>query len=606
MCGINGFNFKNAKILKKMNQVLVHRGPDSEGTFFDKNISLGHRRLAIIDLTKDGNQPMEYSHKGKKAIIVFNGEIYNFQEIREELKKKGYLFRSNSDTEVIVASYLEWENNCVNKFNGMWAFCIYDPQKEILFLSRDRFGKKPLYYYFDGKKFIFSSEIKGILEHEVKKKLSKDAVDLYFSMGFVPSPFSIYEGVFKIEAMQSLIFDIKTRELKKFYYYECPHYNPVFDKRKLITEGRELLRDAVRLRLISDVPTGAFLSGGIDSSTITSEMAIQTKRKDLQTYSIGFEGEYDETPYIHTMRDYLKVKHNHKYFKKEDFEKGLKDIFYYYDEPFADYSMFPTMTLSRFARETLTVSLSGDGGDEIFGGYPRHKMAAQMVLLQKVPKIFRKMLIFFIDKICVKNLSKLLDGLKLSLLSKEEFFSEAREEIYKPEIYKKINRKNFEKCLRLANNDLIESTILMDRYYNTLADNFLCKVDRASMGASLEVRSPFLDYRFLEYSAKIPSKWKASIFNEKILLKEIVKGLIPDKIINRKKKGFTPPVDRWILENKFIKDIEFGIKKLYEKKIISEEWKNFYEDHILKRKDLISNNYKIRMFLFWKWFNYWN
>jgi asparagine synthase (glutamine-hydrolysing) len=306
------------------------------------------------------------------------------------------------------------------------------------------------------------------------------------------------------------------------------------------------------------------------------------------------------------MKDFLKVEHNHKYFKKSDFEDELKNIFYYYDEPFSDYSMFPTILLSKFARESLTVALSGDGGDEIFGGYPRHKMAAQMLLLQKIPLSLRKSLLFILKLFPFKIASKLKDGLKLSFLSKELFFSSARENFYKPKIYKKISKENFSHCLKLAKNNIIEATILMDRYYNTLSDNFLCKVDRASMANSLEVRSPFLDYRFLEYSSKIPVEWKASPFNEKILLKKIVKGLIPQKIINRKKRGFTPPIDKWILEKKYLDEISLAIEELSKKNIISKEWKNFYQNYILKNNDLISNNYKIRMFLFWRWFNYWN
>jgi len=298
MCGINGFNFVNKKILKQMNDSLRHRGPDAEGSYFDDGISLGHRRLSVIDLSENGAQPMTYTHGERTATIVFNGEIYNYKEIREKLKKVGYKFKSNSDTEVILASYLEWGSDCVSEFNGMWAFCIYDKQKSVLFLSRDRLGQKPLYYYFHDDKFIFSSEIKGILKHKIETKLSEDAINLYFSSGFIPSPYSIYNNIYKLEARQNLIFDLRKREIEKNYYFNYPEYNPSYDKKSLIREGRELLKSATRYRLISDVPTGAFLSGGIDSSAIVSEIVKNSEKKNLATYSIGFEEEYDETPYI--------------------------------------------------------------------------------------------------------------------------------------------------------------------------------------------------------------------------------------------------------------------------------------------------------------------
>jgi len=602
MCGINGFNFVDKKIIKKMNNSLKHRGPDAEGSYFDKNLSLGHRRLSILDLSKKGSQPMTYANKKKSAIIVFNGEIYNYQEIRKVLQKKGYKFKSNSDTEVILASYLEWGFDCVNKFNGMWAFCIYDKQKNILFLSRDRLGQKPLYYYFNEGKFIFSSEIKGILQHKIKKEFSKDAIDLYFSMGFIPSPYSIYKNIYKLEARQNLIFDLGNKKIKKSYYFDYLEYKPIYDKGALIQEGKDLIKSATKYRLIADVPTGAFLSGGIDSSTVVSEIVKNLGRKHLTTYSIGFEEKYDETPYIEIMQKVLSVKHNHKYFQKGDFEEILKKIFYFYDEPLCDPSMFPTFMLSKFARESLTVALSGDGGDEMFGGYPRHKMASQMELIRKMPVPLREILI---KLLAFKKMGKLSEGLRLSLLPAEDFFSEARIDIYKPEIYKKISKNNFKECLKLSKGDLTEATILMDRYFNTMGDNYLAKVDRASMAFSLEVRSPFLDYRFLEYASKIPSKWKASKFNEKILLKEIIKGLIPDKIINRKKKGFTPPIEKWLLKKKYQKQLDYAVNDLFNKKIIDENWVKFYKERILGKKDQIAKTYQIRLFLFYGWWKYW-
>lgn len=313
MCGINGFNWKDGNLIKKMNDSLKHRGPDGEGIYTDNNISLGHRRLAIIDLSKNGKQPMFYHHKGKKVIIVFNGEIYNFLELKEELKNKGYKFNSKTDTEVILASYLEWGENCVNKFNGMWAFCIYDLQKNILFLSRDRFGEKPLYYFFDGKRFIFSSEIKGILKHNIKKTINKEAIDFYLSLGFIPAPCTIYEGINKLESSTNLIFYLKEKKIKKYKYYELPNYEPIYNKELLKEELKKIISDAVKIRLISDVPLGAFLSGGLDSSEVVYNMTKFMNKKNLNTYSIGFKGKLDETDYIKIMKDFLKTELNKSY-----------------------------------------------------------------------------------------------------------------------------------------------------------------------------------------------------------------------------------------------------------------------------------------------------
>ena len=599
MCGINGFNFIDRKVLKGMNDSLKHRGPDAEGEFFssNENVSLGHRRLAIIDLSKNGSQPMSYIHKGKKAVIVFNGEIYNFKEIRKELEEKGYKFKSTSDTEVILAGYIEWGKDCVKKFNGMWAFCIYDAKNKILFLSRDRVGKKPLYYFYDNKKFIFSSEIKGILKHKIKPKINKDAVDLYFSLGFIPSPYSIYENIFKLEQRQSLIFDLKTKKLKKEYYYEWPKYSPIKDKVKLKKDFLKLIKDSTEMRMISDVPLGAFLSGGLDSSTIVN--FAKKFNSNMNTYSIGFEGKYDETPNIEILAKKFKTLHHHKYYYEKDFRNEIKSIFYYYDEPFSDPSMFPTIFLSAFARQDLIVSLSGDGGDENFGGYPRYKMAKQTEFLKKIPSGLRKILI----KLPISY--RLREGLNLSLKEKGLFYSEARSDFYKPEITKKILREKLSECLRKTEGNLVEAVRLMDIEFYTLPDNFLTKVDRASMANSLEVRCPFLDYRILEYSMRIPARYKATLFRDKILFRKIISDFLPKKIIRQKKMGFTPPINDWISKEEYKENLSKIVTELAGKNILSKEWAEFYKTKILDKNSLVENNYKIRLFLFYEWYKLW-
>lgn len=587
-----------------MNDSLEHRGPDNGNLLLNKNFSLGHRRLSIIDLSDDGNQPMNYKHNGENLTIVFNGELYNYQSIKERLENRGHKFKSNSDTEVILASYAEWGEKCVREFNGMWAFCIYDSLKNTFFLSRDRLGQKPLYYYFDGGKFIFSSEIKGILEHNLKPKLKKEAVDLYLSLGFIPSPYSIYEDIFKVEAAQNILFNLDKKTINKKIYFDYPVYSPQHNKKLLRSEFKEIFEDATRLRMISDVPLGAFLSGGIDSSLVVQKLEELSDKKRPSTFSIRMKG-CNDAKYVGLLKKYAKLKNTVKEFKEKDFNDLIDKIYYYYDEPFADYSMFPSFVLSKMTSKDITVSLSGDGADEFFGGYDHYRIAAKIALLKKIPKIFRKLSLYFIPSTTKTYLIK--EGIKTSLLNSEELFSNSMEGIYKPQIYKKITSKKMKKCLELSGGDLVEATILFDRYFKTMGDNFLCKVDRASMANSLEVRSPFLDYRFINYSSKIPSKWKTNAFSTKILMKKMIKGVLPKELIYRKKEGFnSSSLEKLLLERKTSDEQRKIVLDLFDKKIISMEWKNFYLKKVIDSSNGLLNKYKIRLILFNEWLTVWS
>lgn len=611
MCGINGFNFIDRDIIINMNKSLKHRGPDDTGFFEDKNhkVSLGHSRLSVLDLSKKASQPMVYNYCNQKAVIVFNGEIYNFKELRRNLVEKGYIFNSESDTEVILANYFEKGKNCVKDFNGMWAFCIFDIKKNILFLSRDRVGKKSLYYYFDGKKFIFSSELKAILKNKIKLELDPRGVDLYLSMGFIPSPYSIYKNIYKLEPRQNLILDLDTNKIKKNYYYEIPDYNPVNNKKKLIKDADFLLEDSIKLRMISDVPVGAFLSGGLDSSAIVKKMANFVNLKNLHTFSIGFNKckdkkgiSLDESKYAKFMGNILKTKHHNRYFIKKDFNYLLDNIFYYFDEPFFDFSMFPSITLSNISKKFITVALSGDGGDEIFGGYPRYGVAKKVELLKMIPLSIRR----FIIKLIPSNLglNDIKEGIKLSIFPNKDFYSEARSYIYKPKIYKEIMSKKLEYFLKKTKGNLTEAIIMMDLYFYTIPDNFLVKTDRASMSQSLEVRCPFLDYRFLNLSSKIPTNQKVSLFKTKILMRKMLKRYLPREIIKRKKQGFIPPILDWVNKGEdSVRTIKIA-KKLNKDKIISKDWFNFF-NKIFSKQDNVSQVYKFRLFLLSEWLNFW-
>ena len=671
MCWINWFikttnQQQSENLIKNMNQAIIHRGPDdnwwclkiiSDDNRWSKIVWLWQVRLSIIDLSDAGFQPMFYDKNvgcfsqkhnpqaleeiGEKSIrIVFNGEIYNYQEIRWDLINKWYNFSSNSDTEVILASYLERWQDCVSRFNGMRAFALYDPAKQELFCSRDRLGKKPFYYYFDGSQFIFSSEIKGILEHKelkinIKENIDSEALDFYFTMGYIPSPWTIYKNIKKLEARHSLKLKIENWKLKitEGCYYEIPEYKPINNKQALLEEGKKLLEESVKIRMFtSDVPVWAFLSWWLDSSSVVAEMRkhitpsypskIEGRKestssileedgrsKNLHTFSIGFEGKkYDESHYVHIVEKAFGTKHHHEYFREKDFERMIDDISFYYDEPFADYSNFPTRFVCELAKKDVTVSLSGDGGDEIFGGYMMHQVGAQMTIIRKLPRCLRQILYYAAPKTSnnLSIFSKIKEAFRVSLLPPEKFYASVGwSTLYKPEIYKKRTEEKFTEILKATHGNFTQAMIDFDFFYNTLADNFLVKTDRASMAQPMEIRSPFLDIRWIERGRKTPTKWKVNRRKTKILMREIIKDIVPDEIIHRSKQGFEPPIKDWILQEKYMKEIQSWIEVLTKNSILSSQWKEFYENQVFTQNNSVFNVYKVKLFLLIKWYEKW-
>ena len=627
MCGINGVIRFNEDISKEelelMNKSIEHRGPDDNGTYLnlkkDYSIGLGHVRLSILDLSEKGHQPMGYNIIDDKIIyndselndvdivIVYNGEIYNYVELKEKYNLKT---ETGTDTEVILKLYAKLGFKCVKEFNGMWAFAIYDKRKNIIFCSRDRLGQKPFYYYFNEhtKEFIFSSELKGIISVKPinkKENINRDAADLYFSLGFIPSPYSIYKNVFKLEARQNLIFDLNKKKIEKEYYWELPDYSPVYDKNKLIEEGKKLLYDAVKIRMRSDVPVGAFLSGGLDSSTVVGVMKEYVDSSKLHTFSIGFEGKYDETPYINIVKEYFKTNHHHNYFKEEDFEKLVDKYCWVYDEPFGDYSGFPTYKVSEMAKQFVTVCLSGDGGDEVFGGYRFHLISRRIEYLRKIPLTIRKLIVNLLENINNKNINLINEAIKLSLINdNKQFYSKLfNGNFIITNNGKKWSEKKLNYCLNNSKNNLSESIRLYDLLYRTLSDNFLVKIDRVSMANGLEVRSPFLDYRFAEFTQKIPTKWKVDFFKTKKIMREIIKDILPSEVVNREKCGFEPPLDKWILNEKYRDVLGKGIALLEDIRL--EQLVKFYKTKIFISDSKLYSIYKIRLFLFAKWWDRW-
>lgn len=614
MCGISGFNFKNDYLIQNMNLELNHRGPNGQSHFTDDKVSIGHTRLSIIDLSTEANQPFEYIHNKNRYSIVFNGEIYNYIELRERLKLLGYQFRTTSDTEVILVSYIEWGEKCVNFFNGMWSFCLYNMQNEIFFISRDRLGVKPLYYFFQNEIFIFSSEIKAILVHKQFKidtfeNLNINAIEMFFASGYIPAPLSIFKNVNKLENGYNLVFDLKSKKIiNKYKYFNIPVLNTsIYLENDLIEEGKFLLQDSVKLRMRSDVSVGAFLSGGLDSSAVVATVSKFSEINKFHTFSIGFEDKiYDESVYINLVKDYFKTNHHHYIYKEDDFNAFWPEYSKTFDEPFGDYSSFPTYKVSSIASNNVTVVLSGDGGDEIFGGYPIYNVGHVINNLRKLPpsvlKIFSK--ISSSIKSIDHRTEKVNELFKLALNSNQQFYSTLfSNNRFKPEIFQDFSEAKLIEALELSENNMAEALRIYDLTSNTLSDNYLVKVDRASMRNSIEVRSPFLDYRFIDFSQRIPPHLKVTTFNSKILMKKIIKNIVPKEIIKRKKMGFTPPIQNWIYKDLSKSKIDYYIELL---ETLSPNISIFYRENILnKHSNYIINSYYIKLMIFGKWFDYW-
>lgn len=629
MCWINWFikvSNNSKEILDNMNRSIIHRGPDWQWVFSEdrnwKQIWLWQVRLSIIDLSDAGFQPMYYdkniwcfSEKYKSECIdkywktalkiVFNWEIYNYQDLRSELIEKWYKFTSKTDTEVILASYLEWGKDCMNKFNWMWSFVIYDPKKSELFCSRDRLWKKPFFYYFDWEQFIFSSEIKWILEHKElkinrKENIDSEAIDFYFTTWYIPAPWTIYKNVKKLEARHNMVILINKSwklEVKDECYYQLPKYSPINDKKLLIEEWKKLLEESVKNRMFtSDVPVWANLSGGLDSSSVVAEMTKRVDKEKLHTFSIWFEWKYDESKYIHTVEKAFWTKHHHEYFEESNFKKMLSDIYYYYDEPFGDYSNFPTTYVSKLAKGYVTVVLTWDWGDEIFWWYIWHKVWAQMSIIYKTPKFLRKLFLLIIPNINNAHLKKLKKALKISFLDKSEYLSEVYSDNgYLPKVCKIWFQQKMNTMLKRDNENLTQSLIDFDLLYNTMSNNYLTKIDRASMSQSIEYRSPFCDIWWINWSRKCPVKRKVNWLNTKIIMRTIINDIVPHKISSRWKQWFVPPLRNRI--DNYSSELKYLLNNDKFKEILWKKWNSVIKNDF--------DYYKINLFLLFLWYKTW-
>ena len=612
MCGITGFfntaghNQESARAqVKRMADTLIHRGPDEEGFYVDENVALGHRRLSIIDLSS-GQQPMSTTNGSYH--IVFNGEIYNYQEIRKELQNKGHQFQTKSDTETILLAYKEWGSACVPKFNGMFAFAIWNKNERQLFLARDRVGKKPLYYHWDGKIFSFASELKALRAVDLcPNKIDYQSLDCYYTFGYIPSPRTIYENTCKLEPAHTLHVSANGTDKRRYWQLR-------FSPRHELTlvaateEFESLLDEATRCRLMSEVPLGAFLSGGLDSTLVVSSM-VKKMGQPVLTNSIGFgEKCFNELPLAKMVANHLHT--NHKEFTLEPKAAEILDkVAWHFDEPFADSSAIPTWYVCEMAKENVTVVLSGDGGDESFGGYSfrylPHMFEAK--IRAALPASFRHSLFGSIGAIYPAS-SKLPHYLRLktifenlSISDAEAFYkdliwlrSDTREKLYSEDFmhslqgftpFETITPFYNSQAFSLQPSALAKAQFTDINFYMT--EDVLVKVDRMSMAHSLEVRSPLLDYRILEFAATLPDYLKLDKNKGKIVLRELAPKRLPREILDHPKTGFSIPAAQW-LRNELRPMVEGAIShnnSFIQQSLKQAQLKKLWSQHLVGTRD---------------------
>jgi asparagine synthase (glutamine-hydrolysing) len=565
MCGICGKvnldgGLVDESVLTSMTNSLIHRGPDDKGIYRKGIIGLGHRRLSIIDLSPAGHQPM--CNEDGTVWIVCNGEIYNFQELRQDLVGKGHVFRSKSDTETIIHLYEEYGTKCLKFLRGMFAFAIWDEKDCSLFLARDRTGKKPLYYSFDGKSFCFGSEIKAILADESFGRVPDyEAIHHYLTFQDVPSPWTAFEGIKKLPPGHFLLVRNGAVQIQRYWKLS---YLPklTIKENDLKAEIIDRLKEAVRIRLVSDVPLGAFLSGGVDSSAIVALMAGMLK-EPVKTFSIGFrEKAYNELKYARMVAEKFRTDHT-EFLVEPNAVEILPKLVWHYNEPFADASAIPTYYVSKLAREHVTVILNGDGGDENFAGYGRYASnefsrhlnrffpapLARMLLMAIMPLPHGKDPLNFIWR-AKRFLQEYVHSPELRNAHWLcNFSTNMKPRFYTEEFLARVGRSDsfdllFQKYDEAVAEDFLDKTLYSD-VMMYLPDDLLVKVDVASMANSLEARSPFLDHEFMEFVARIPSGLKLKGRITKYILKEALRGILPEEVLFRKKMGFGVPIDHW-------------------------------------------------------------
>lgn len=565
MCGIVGMWGKDGidiDVFKQMQNTLQHRGPDDDGLFLDEraNLALGHQRLAIIDTSAGGHQPMVHGN----LVATYNGEIYNFQEIRSELERTGVRFTTGSDTEVLLAAFQQWGKASLHRFRGMFAFAIWNKKNRKLTLCRDRAGVKPLYFYHDNGLFIFASEIRGIIKHpHVKKEINPEALAMFLQRGYVPAPASIFKGVYKLEAACILEIDASGNMEKEYYWdiadiFKRGRAREMYDEEVTAKELERVLAGAFNLRMVSDVPVGIFLSGGIDSSLVAALLQRNTEKR-INTFTIGFEEDsHNEAHHAKRVADHIGTNHHELYLTADRAKDIIPVLPRIFDEPFGDPSAIPAHLVSKFAREEIKVALSADGGDELFGGYRRYR---------RVEKSYEK----------TAKLDTQLPVRALSRIEKSTWGSSLLDQSFKGRLFRArgdiaATYANFKNAFTATEiNSLlarsmggtssighhftdfadiqglaIVSQLQIIDFKTYLPDDVLTKVDRASMSVGLESREPFLDPEIMECAGVIPDEFKHKDGKNKYILRKILYKHVPEELVDRPKKGFGVPIGQWL------------------------------------------------------------
>lgn len=624
MCGICGIiDYKqntviNNELIQRMCTAMNHRGPDGGGIFIDKNdisVGLGHRRLSIIDLSPAGQQPM--SNEDKKIWIVFNGEVYNFRDLREDLYRKGHIFKSNTDTEVVLHLYEEYSKECVKFLRGMFAFAIWDAKKNTLLLARDRLGKKPLLYADINERFCFASEFSALLESgQIRKEINYEAIDYYLAFGYIPAPLTIYKDVFKLPPATILTLNEKKITLEQYWQLE---YSPKIN----ISEADaaeailQMLKEAVKIRLSSDVPLGAFLSGGIDSSAIVGLMA-QVSSKKIKTFSIGFEEKrYDELKYARNIARAFGTEHYELTVKPKALEI-LPLLVERYGEPYADSSSIPTYYLAQQTSQYVKVALNGDGGDESFAGYERYAAMLFAERYRKLPETIKKMLKIILYALpnssyprnTIRRIRRFFEVADKPAEQRYLRWVSVFDPVLKNEMYTDYFKNVTERkgpiswiASYLDNNKAMH---LLDALLKTdiktyLLNDLLVKVDIASMANSLEARSPFLDYKLMEYAAKLPPGYKIKRGIKKYILKKAIGGFIPRENIHRRKMGFGVPIGEWFRNGlkEFLSEVILSRKALRRGYFKTDVLERMVKLHIKGREDYSYQLWALLMLELW-------
>lgn len=632
MCGIAGFidysKQSDLQTLRKMSATQHHRGPDGEG--FDiietskTRIGFAHQRLSIIDLSALGNQPMKYKH----LTIVFNGEMYNYMEVRSELEQLGHTFNSHSDTEVILHAYEAWGITCLNKFIGMFAIVLYDEQQQEVFFIRDRAGVKPLFVYRHENVLLFGSELKSLMAHpSFKRDLNHDAIALFLQYGYVPNPHCIFERTEKIKPGHYIQYKLNDKSWTEFQYwnvydaYNKPIQNISWEE--AVNQTERLLQSACNYRMVSDVPVGVFLSGGYDSSTVTALLQKDSTEK-IKTFSIGFnDPKLNEAQFAKQVASHLGTDHTEYYCTEKEALEIVPGLPFYYDEPFADSSAIPTTLVSKLARQKVTVALSADAGDEVFAGYNRYDYLMQFgKKVKRIPAPIRKTIAGAMNQIDADRIPILKNKyLFHSRYEKvKQFLQHSDDKSMNLVLSKQFLPEDASRLLKAKTKSLLtafDSTELNAEYYHTLnyvmaidyqtylVDDILQKVDRATMTHSLEGREPLLDHRLIEWAASMPMQYKYHEGTKKYILREIAHRYLPKELMERPKMGFGIPVVEWLSN-----DLKPLVDELFTTTYL-EKQNIFNVNEIQRLLHAFNNGKKERaekiwfLFMFQMWYNEW-